>query len=196
MHGHQVHRRAAESLPEPLQRVRLEAGRLLFERRSVAASRLRGQIEEDVEAVGAGETDGDEVIAEPGGGRVLLEAVGDDEKDAVVLLPAVELLEAEELSDLQVDDAQVIDALDQADPLRIFEGMDGQARHAVVDDPLLPKPFDRLRRSLAISGGRRSREENGGRRPATGLHRDAPERAGTSERTLCRSSSEAKGLAR
>ena len=50
VHAHQIHGRA-ERLPQSPDRVDLEAGRFLFERRGVAASRLSGQVEEDVETV-------------------------------------------------------------------------------------------------------------------------------------------------
>ena len=48
------------------------------------------------------------------GRDILAEAPGDGEQDAVVQLPAVELLEAEELSDLEIDDSQPLDSAPMA----------------------------------------------------------------------------------
>ena len=102
----------------------------LARRRAASSSRLVGarpcpagrQVVEDEEAVGAGEADRVDERGEARGAHVVLEALGNGREDAVVLLPAEELLEAEELADLQVDDAEVLDPL--VGLLGVVEGMD------------------------------------------------------------------------
>src|SRR4030095_6985612 len=79
---------------------------------------------------------------------VILERVGHGGQDPVVLLPAEELLEPEELSDLQVHDAEVVDAL--VGSLGKLERMDRQVRDPVVDDPLAAELLDSLGQRVTL----------------------------------------------
>ena len=108
---HEVDRRALERLAQPPRR-RSRAGAPPPPRGSPAAGRGRGrQVVEDEEAVGAGEADRVDERSEARRADVVLEDLRDRGEHPVVVLPAEELLEAEELADLQVDDAEVLDPL-------------------------------------------------------------------------------------
>src|SRR5262249_43047969 len=110
--------------------------------------------------------------------------------------PAEELLEADELADLQVDDAEVLDAL--VDALGSLERVDRQAGHAVVEDAVAAKLLEGLRRGgrvrLRFRQARRQRRGGGlSFRP----HRSSPVRGSCRRaRTLLRSSCAPNGLAR
>ena len=89
----------------------------------------------------------------------------------------------------------MLDALDRAHPGGILEGVYRQARHAVVDEPFLAELLDRRRLLIGLRG-RRAGKQPHRRCLALDLHRNAPERAGTSARTFRTSSSAVKGLER
>ena len=111
------------------------------------------------------------------------------------VLPAEELLEAEELADLEVDDAEVLDPL--VDALGRLEGMDRQARDAVVDDAVAAEVVER-----SGDGGSALPAERDGIDVAASVRRLAlilPPWCAirrSSDRTFRRSSSAPKGLAR
>ena len=130
---------------------------------------------------------------EPRSLDVLPQAAGNDDQHLVVQLPAVHLFEAEELSDLEVDHAQVRDPLVRA--LGVVERVDRQAGHAVVDDAVAAQPRNRLRRRVRLRG-RRGPHQADRRGRSSGFHR--PSVLGLSfrsDRTLARSSSAPKGFA-
>ena len=134
------------------------------------------------------------------GRDVLAQPLRDGEEDAVVELPPVELLEAEELSDLKVDDAEPLDPLDRGDAVRILEGVERQSRDAVVDEPLLAQAVDASCRSgrprRAATGCNQSDRARAALRCSFLLRFLVGLRARGPRATLRRSSSAPNGLAR
>ena len=167
--------------------------------RSTGSAPARGRkVVENEESVRAGEADRVDVRREPRRADVVLEAVGDGREDPVVRLPAEELLEAEELADLQVDDAEVLDPL--VDALGRLEGMDRKVRDAVVDDALAAEvqvvQLRRRSRGRHLRGGKRNLDDDGSVRRLALILPPWCRDSSSSDRTFRRSSSAPKGFAR
>ncbi len=147
----EVGRRTVERLAEAADDAGAEPGRFFLEVDGRAPAPRGRQVVEHEEPVRAGEADRPDVGGEARCADVVLQSVGDRREHPVVRLPAEELLEAEELADLEVDDAEVLDPL--VHPLGRLEGMDRKIRDAVVDDALAAEVelVQRLRAARASS---------------------------------------------
>src|SRR5262249_38852803 len=197
MDAHEVDRRAAEAAPQPPHRARLEPRGLGLEGRNPPAPARRAEVEEKIEAVGAREPQGDEGARQARVGDVLPQPVRDDREDAVVLLPAVELLESEEPADLEVDDADVLEGLEPPRPRGVLERAGRQPRHVVENERLTAQLLDVFRRRTG--GGRDEADRSG---LFSGLHSvmspcgRPPSPSSMSAWTFRRSSSAPNGLTR
>ena len=136
--------RSLERLPEPPDDARTKSRRFFVEIDGRPAAARRRQAVEDEEAVGAGKADRVDVGREPRRAHVVLQALGQPREDPVVVLPAEELLEAEEFADLEVDDAEVVDPLVGA--LGRLERVNRKVRDPVVDDSLAAQLVEPLGR--------------------------------------------------
>src|SRR5438093_3244106 len=189
--AHEVHRRAAQALPQALHGPVAEPAPLLLQPRAVLAVRPRGQVEEQVEAVGAVELEREQPRLQRRRVEVRPQALGRQTQNAVVQLPSVEALDAGESAELEVDHAQGRYAL----VVEVRERMDLQARDAVGDQALEAKPLDRL--DLGRPHRRRRLDAGAAARDGSLAH-DPPSvfASRVRDRTLSRSASRRKGLGR
>jgi hypothetical protein len=137
VHGHQLDDGAPQALAQPAGGAVAQAKRFLLQPGPAVGGTVGGEIEEEIEAVAAGELHREESGTQRGGLEVGAHALRDAAQDLVVELPSVDAFDAGEAPELQVHDAEVRHAL----VAQVGHRVEREAGHPVAQDALQPEPF-------------------------------------------------------